>query len=274
MTRVELALAASVVALGAFVFVQARGAPTRVAPPSEPGLSADMSTDRANAPAVAGVHGDVAVDTLYSDLPAPVRDLPAIRRQLQAADGVTYIGDMLRAGDSTLARWPDRRRHRIRVWVQRQSLVAGWQPEYADHARAAFERWELVGLPLGFDFVGDSAAAEVHVTWVDHFAIDTRIGNTHRVHDQHWWIVDGDISVATHTVTGRLLAPAMIRTTTLHEVGHLLGLGHTSDTTSVMAGSSHGVTELSGADLAGKIEGVPTFAPHVPQGRGALRSAA
>lgn len=250
MTRVELVLAASVIALGAFVFVQARSVPPRAGVAGDGGPTADSASVLANARAVEGAVADLAVDTLYSDLPAPVRDLPAIKRRLQEAEGVTYIGDMLRGGDSTLARWPDRRQQRIRVWVQPQSLVADWRPEYVSDARSAFERWELVGLPLGFDFVADSAAAEIHVTWVDHFAIDTRIGNTHRVHDQHWWIVDGHIAVALHTVTGRALAPAAIRTTALHEVGHLIGLGHTSDTTSVMAASSHGVTELSGADLA------------------------
>ena len=224
MSRAELALGAAVVAIGIFVLVQARATPSSARASGETGRTLDSAGARPTAHPVTGPHADLAVDTLYSDLPAPARDLPAIRRQLQEADG----------GDSTLARWPDRQQRPISVWVQPQSAVADWRPEYVDNARSAFERWELVGLPLRFAFVADSAGAEVHVTWVEHFVIDTRIGNTHRVNDQNWWIVEGDISIATHTVTGRALAPAVIRTTTLHEVGHLIGLGHTSDTTSVI----------------------------------------
>lgn len=250
MTRVEVALVASVVVLGAFVFAQARSAPGRGGAAGAAAAPADSASMRASVSTAAGPHADLAVDTLYSDLPAPVRDLAAVRRRLQEAASITYIGEMLRDGDSALARWPDRQRQPIRVWVQPRPIVADWRPEYVDQARAAFERWELVGLPIRFAFLADSAAAEVHVTWIERFAADTRIGNTHRVHDQNWWIVDGDISIAMQTSTGRVLPPAVIRTTTLHEVGHLLGLGHTSDTTSVMAARSHGVTELSGADLA------------------------
>jgi hypothetical protein len=245
-TRTEAGLLAAVIAFGGFVGWQAL-AVRRSAP--APAAAASVPDDTAARPP-ARLVGDVSFEAAYSALPAPRRDTAAVRRLLLAGSGGTFIDDMLREGDSTLARWPVRASAPIAVWVERATHVPGWREEFAAHARDAFWRWELVGLPLRFVVVADSAAAEVHVRFTERLSVGTRIGSTRRVHDQHWWVVDADITIATHSVDGRPLDESTVRTAALHEVGHLLGLGHAADTTSIMAPRAYGTTDLSPRDLA------------------------
>ena len=246
MTRAEAILLAAVASVAGFVGWQALSA--RRAPPA-PTIALASAADPAAQPA-SRIVGDVRVEAAYSALPAPRRDTAAVRRMLMSGGGSTWIDDMLGDGDSTLARWPERTASPITVWVQRAPGVAGWRESLAESARDAFGRWEMVGLPLRFVLVADSAAAEVHVLWAERLTVGTRIGSTRRVHDQHWWVVDADITIATHSVDGRPLDDTIVRTAALHEVGHLLGLGHTTDTTSIMAPRAYGTTDLSAKDLA------------------------
>ena len=243
MTRAEAGLLLAVGALIAFVGTQAVRAAAR------PVAAATPDSSGIEAPAPPGPAAHVQEERRYSVLPPPDRDTAAVRRLLLAGGNATWIGEMLAENDSTLARWPVRG-DPVRVWVQDVSAAPGWAPEYSAWARDAFGQWEMVGLPVRFALVSDSAGAEVRVTFVERLAVDTRIGNTRRVHDQHWWVLDGDITIATHTVDGRPLPADIIRGTALHEVGHLLGLGHTGDTTSVMAPRAYGTTDLTVRDLA------------------------
>jgi hypothetical protein len=245
-TRAEGVLLAAVAAFAGFVGWQALS--TRRSAPA-PTIAAALPDESAAAPPQRVV-GDMRFEAAYSALPAPRRDTAAVRRMLLAGGSGTWIDDMLRDGDSTLARWPERSASPITVWVQRAPGVAGWRESLAESARHAFGRWEMVGLPLRFVLVPDSSAAEVHVVWTDRLTVGTRIGSTRRVHDQHWWVVDADITIATHSVDGRPLDDLTVRTAALHEVGHLLGLGHTSDTTSIMAPRAYGTVDLSPKDLA------------------------
>ena len=246
MTRGEAVLLAAVAGFAGFVGWQAL-ATRRAAPAPTVALALPDDSAARIAPRIVG---DVRFEAAYSALPAPRRDTAAVRRLLLAGGGGTWIDDMLGDGDSTLARWPERAASPISVWIQRAPAVAGWRESHAESARDAFGRWEMVGLPLRFVLVADSAAAEVHVLWTDRLTVDTRIGSTRRVHDQHWWVVDADITIATHSVDGRPLDDTIVRTAALHEVGHLLGLGHTTDTTSIMAPRAYGTTDLSAKDLA------------------------
>ena len=171
-----------------------------------------------------------------------------VRRRLAERGSGTYIGEMLAERDSALARWPDLHGKPLKVWVQWAGTVQDWSGTYHDAVRDAVREWDEVALPVRFAFTGDSARADVHVTFVDHF--DEPIsGRTKWARDDDWWITDGDIVLAVHHSGGAALDVDAMRAMALHELGHLLGLDHTEDPTSVMA-SKVRVRSLSAADLA------------------------
>lgn len=172
-----------------------------------------------------------------------------VRRRLAERGEGTYIGEMLAERDSALARWPDRRGVPLRIWVQPAAPVDDvGNGSHLREVQRAFRDWDALHLPVRFAFTGDSAAADVHVTFIDHF--DERIsGRTTWVRDDDWWITDADIVLATHHRNGDALDADAMRAMTLHEVGHLLGLDHTTDGASIMAPTVR-VRTLSAADRA------------------------
>lgn len=114
--------------------------------------------------------------------------------------------------------------------------------------RSAFEEWDALHLPVRFTFTTDSANADVHVSFVDHF--DEEIsGRTKWARDDEWWITDADIVLAVWHRDGPILDNEAMHAMSLHEIGHLLGLDHTADSTSIMA-SRVRVRALSPADRA------------------------
>lgn len=188
--------------------------------------------------------GIVGRTLLRSGEPARTR----VRRRLAEHGVGTYIGEMLAERDSALARWPDRRGLPLRVWVQPTAALPAWDYAYVGEVRDAFREWDALRLPVRFAFTGDSATADVHVTFIDHF--DEHIsGRTKWVRDDDWWITDADITLATHHRSGSALDVEAMRAMTLHEIGHLLGLDHTADGANIMAPTVR-VRSLSSADRA------------------------
>jgi predicted Zn-dependent protease len=172
----------------------------------------------------------------------------AIRRRLATQSRGTYIGEILAERDSALARWPDRPGDPLLVWVQPASNIDGWRASYVSDVQSAFEQWDALQLPVRFSFTNDSANADVHVTFVDHF--DEEIsGRTKWARDDHWWITDAAIVLAVYHREGPILDGEAMHAMSLHEIGHLLGLDHTSDSTSIMAPKVR-VRLLSPADRA------------------------
>jgi hypothetical protein len=241
MRRLELVFGAIVTALAVFVGVEARSA--RV-------YSAYLG-GAVSAPIVTSA-GDSAREQLTD---APVideitasRDVEEIRRRLREGAPGTYVNELLLHRDSALARWPDRRSRPLRVWVQPESPVVDYNVGFPELVRGAFEAWMSTGIPLSFSFVPDSADADVQVTWIDRF--DEQIsGKTLWAHDNDWWIVEANIVLAIHHRGGEPLDSSAVRAIALHEVGHLIGLDHTSDAANIMTPKVR-VKELSPADRA------------------------
>jgi hypothetical protein len=174
--------------------------------------------------------------------------LADVRRRMRTEGAGTYIGDILRERDSALAHWPDRKGVPLTVWVQPTSGVRDFSVSYVDRVRDAFAEWDDLHLPIHFTFVDDSADAEVHVNWIDRFH-DPISGRTRWARDDAWAITDANITLAVHHNQGELLDDDAMQAMALHEVGHLLGLDHTADTTSIMAPRVR-VRSLSSADRA------------------------
>jgi hypothetical protein len=176
------------------------------------------------------------------------QETDASRLYLLEHDAGTYIGDILGERDSSLARWPDRGGKALTVWVQPASSIRDFAASYVDRVQSAFREWNDVDLPVHFAFVSDSAAADVHFNWIDHFS-EPISGRTKWVRDDSWMITEANIVLALHHSQGDQLDDESMQAMALHEIGHLIGLDHTTDSLSIMAPRVR-VRQLSEADRA------------------------
>ncbi len=173
-------------------------------------------------------------------------DREGIRRTLRSGESGTYISEILIERDSALARWPDRPGNPLTVWIEPRSKVDDWARGYVKEVQHAFTAWDTLALPVRFRLVDDSADAQIHVTWIDRFS-EPISGRTRWARDADYWITDASIILAVHHRTGEILELDAMHAMALHEIGHLLGLDHTTDPSSVMAAKVR-VRSLSDAD--------------------------
>ena len=247
MKRFELVLLSIVIGMIGFVATQAISA-SRVTATTD---SAELELTMVERPAKlarparkTGLAAAVAGEVTSAD----ARDNEDIWRRIRQGSAGTYINEILVERDSSLARWPERRVNPLRVWVGNGEGLRDWDSTHVRRVRDAFEEWSAVGVPVRFTFVTDSADADIHVTWTEQFS-DAISGKTLWARDRHWWIVNGTITIALHHNRGEVLDGSAVKAIALHEVGHLLGLDHTVDTTNIMTPKVR-VRALSEADRA------------------------
>ena len=170
-----------------------------------------------------------------------------IRRRIRASYPYTYLSTIVaESSDSMLHRWDDRVGRPVRVFLAGDT-VSNYQPVFLDAVRSAFGRWEQAGVPVRFDLRADSADAEVRFTWRGQFDID-RTGQTDLEWDQEGRLRSGTVTIATHDPLGHPLGPDDVRVVAIHEIGHVIGLDHSPDSTDMMFAKTV-VRDLSDRDI-------------------------
>lgn len=176
--------------------------------------------------------------------------LPVMMRRRVIAAGArgTYVHEVLIERDSAIARWPDHVDRPLRVYVGDGGALDGWNADYVSAVRDAFDRWSRTGIPVRFTFVVDPALADISVEFRDRFA-EGISGKTIWSRDDDHWLQSADIQLALTHPAGGFVSVGQMRAIALHEVGHLLGLDHTTSADHIMSPRIR-VRDLSDGDQA------------------------
>jgi hypothetical protein len=169
----------------------------------------------------------------------------AVRERLRQEGAGTYLPEMLAENDSILRRWPARAGRTLRVAVVRLG-AEGYVENFAGAVSWAVTRWNGVGLPVQLETGADSAGADIVVAWVDSLGAD-RLGRAEVTRDGKGEVVRVALALSTHAPDGTPLSQRLMVTLALHELGHALGLGHSSDRADALFPTST-ATELTARD--------------------------
>ena len=155
-------------------------------------------------------------------------------RALLARDAAqTYLDSMLASTDSLVRRWPDRGGRPYRI-----ALLEGGSPDYgvrmADFVREGASQWEAADLGLWFSFTGDTTDADIVFQWRESFGNGNQAGVTDLRWSNSGRVVRAYVSLATRNAGDSLFTDDALLGAAVHELGHAMGLPHSTESTDVM----------------------------------------
>ena len=140
---------------------------------------------------------------------------------------------MLASTDSLVRRWPDRGGRPYRI-----ALLEGGSPDYgvrmADFVREGASQWEAADLGLWFSFTGDTTDADIVFQWRESFGNGNQAGVTDLRWSNSGRVVRAYVSLATRNAGDSLFTDDALLGAAVHELGHAMGLPHSTDSTDVM----------------------------------------
>jgi len=172
--------------------------------------------------------------TVTAAAQAPGGDpLAAARALLTQNAGQTYLDSLLNSTDSLLRRWPDRGGQAFRL-----AIIEGGSPDYdprmADFVREAVSRWESAGLGYWYSWTSDTTEADITFGWRKTFGLRNQAGQTDLSWDRAGNVLHASVVLATRTGEDSLFTDEALLDAAIHEVGHAMGMPHSTDSADVM----------------------------------------
>ena len=163
-------------------------------------------------------------------------------------DAAMLVRQSLERHGGTVVRWPADRMP-IRVWIRSPPALMRAETRQSQHQSgdwtwaitSALDHWSGNVSGVEFALTRDSAAAEIHVTWVlrlppiPEAQLGRSAGQSAVVREGATGaIVAAQLMLAELDREGRRVSPDDVHVVAGHEIGHVLGLGHQQGALSVM----------------------------------------